>query len=356
MNIFHRLRTFFRDAAPDLRRQRAIALVLLICQGGITVSGAIVRVTGSGLGCVTWPNCHPGSLVPLEGAAPLVHQMIEFGNRLLTFVVGAAAGAAVVAMYMARRRAELKVYAWLNVAGIVVQAVIGAISVFLDLRWWAVALHFLPSMVLVWLAAMLYSRILEPDNGTPTRMFPQHIRTLAVVAAVALAVVLITGTMVTGSGVHSGDAGVGMEGRLQVDTRAMAVAHAICMYVYLALTLTSVILLFRAHAPAPARRAGVVLIVMILIQWAIGVFQFYQHIPRWTVPIHIAFSSIVTACTALLWAHGLRLMPSAKEGFATNAGDTAEAVQLAEAVSITGSPSGDEKYRAYAAAKAASNA
>ena len=103
----------------------------------------------------------------MEGAAPALHQAIEFGNRLLTFVVTAAAVAAVIAMRMARRRAELKVYAWLNVAGIVLQAIIGGISVHLDLRWWSVALHFLPSMLLVWLAAMLYSRILEPDDGTP---------------------------------------------------------------------------------------------------------------------------------------------------------------------------------------------
>ena len=329
MTIFHRLRDFFRSAVPTVKQQRTIALILLICQSGITVSGAIVRVTGSGLGCVTWPNCHPGSLVPLEGAAPLVQQFIEFGNRLLTFVVAAAAGATVVALYMARRRTELKVYAWLNVGGIVLQALIGAMSVFLDLRWWAVALHFLPSMVLVWLAAMLYSRLSEPDNGEITRIFPQAIRTLAVISALALAVVLITGTMVTGSGVHSGDSGVGMEGRLQVDTQKMAVIHAICMYVYLLFTIIAVILLFRTKAPQAARRAGQVLIVVIVAQWAIGVFQFYQHIPRWTVPIHIGFSSIVTACTALLWAHGQRRIPAP--------GDQ----QL-----LTGSPSGDEKYAA----------
>ena len=333
MNSGNKVSTFFREATPAIKAQRFIAMILLVCQGGITVSGAIVRVTGSGLGCITWPECHPGSLVPLSGAAPWIHQLIEFGNRLLTFVVTAAAVAAIMAMHMARRRTELKVYAWLNLAGIVVQAIIGAISVFLKLNWWAVALHFLPSMILVWLAAMLYSRILEPDDGVRTQIFPQAIRVLAAMASIALAVVLTTGTMVTGSGVHSGDDGVGMEGRLNVDTEMMAVAHAMCMYAYLILTVIVIFMLYRVHAPEFVKKAAWVLIACILIQWGIGVAQFYMHIPRWTVPIHIGMSSVVTAFTALLWAHGVRRV-NGTEGLKT------------------GSPAAEEKFAARQAALA----
>lgn len=325
MNLWNNVMSFFRGAVPTLKTQRLIALVLLLCQGGITVSGSIVRVTGSGLGCNTWPECHPGSLVPLQGAAPLVHQAIEFGNRLLTFVVGAAAVAAIVAVHMARRRKELKIYAWLSLAGIAVQAILGAISVFLELRWWAVAVHFLPSMVLVWIAALLYSRLQEPDDGSPVRVFPQSIRVLATIATVALSVVLITGTMVTGSGVHSGDDGVGMDGRLEVDTQAMAVTHAMCMYVYLIFTVLVVFMVYRHNCPAAVKKAGWVLIACILVQWAVGVGQVYLHIPRWTVPIHIGMSSVVTAYTALLWAHGKRLQGGTED-------------------LITGSVSGDKKY------------
>ena len=264
-----------------------------------------MRVTGSGLGCETWPNCHAGSLVPVPGAAPWIHQVIEFGNRLLTFVVAAAAIAVIVAMHMAKRRYELKLYAWLSLAGIAVQAVVGAISVFLDLRWWAVAIHFLPSMVLVWIAAMLYSRIKEADDGTRTPALNDVIRNLAIVAAVALGVVLMTGTMVTGSGVHAGDAGVGMEGRLDVDTKVMAYIHAACMYVYVIFTVIVQVLLYRKDAPQAAKSAGWVLIACIIVQWAIGVFQFYMGVPRWTIPFHIGMSSVVTAYSALLYAHGI---------------------------------------------------
>lgn len=186
----------------------------------------------------------------------MLHQAIEFGNRLLTFVVAAAAIASIVVVHKAQRRKELKVYAWAGLAGIVVQALIGALSVKLNLSWWAVAIHFLPSMVLVWIAAMLFSRINEPDDGTPTRLFPATVRTLAVVATVALSIVLLTGTFVTGSGTHSGDAGVGMEGRLGVDTYGMAIIHAVCMYIYLALTLIVVFLLHRTGAPKVAKKAG----------------------------------------------------------------------------------------------------
>ena len=300
----NRVRSFFRDAAPSIKQQRIIALILLICQGGITVTGSVVRVTGSGLGCETWPNCHAGSLVPVPGAAPWIHQVIEFGNRLLTFVVAAAAIAVIVAMHMAKRRYELKLYAWLSLAGIAVQAVVGAISVFLDLRWWAVAIHFLPSMVLVWIAAMLYSRIKEADDGTRTPALNDVIRNLAIVAAVALGVVLMTGTMVTGSGVHAGDAGVGMEGRLDVDTKVMAYIHAACMYVYVIFTVIVQVLLYRKDAPQAAKSAGWILIACIIVQWAIGVFQFYMGVPRWTIPFHIGMSSVVTAYSALLYAHG----------------------------------------------------
>lgn len=281
-------------------------MLLLIAQGGITVTGAIVRVTGSGLGCDTWPACHEGSLVPVAGAAPALQQFIEFGNRMLTFVVAAAALLLFIALVQAKRRSELKWLSFVSGLGVIVQAVIGGMSVLLDLQWWAVAIHFLPSMILVWIAALLYMRIKEPDDGTPTPRFPGWLRLLAAVAAAGLAVVLVTGTMVTGSGPHSGDDGVGMEGRLEVDTEMMTLIHAGAMYLYLGLTLIVIIGLYRSKAPKSALNTAWVLIAMIVVQWAIGLSQYYLGVPRWSVPLHIAMSSVVVAFTAFLWAHGRR--------------------------------------------------
>ncbi|GAA3517213.1 heme A synthase [Corynebacterium pilbarense] len=304
----HSWREAWRD--PSLKLQRTLAMVLLLCQGGITVTGSLVRVTGSGLGCDTWPLCHEGSLVPVAGAAPWIHQAIEFGNRLLAFVVAAAAALVLFAVIRAGRRKDIKTLAWISLIGVVVQAVIGGISVRLDLRWWSVAVHFLPSMVLVFVAAMLYMRIAETDSSVPTRRYPGSAQTWTLIAAAALCLVLVTGTMVTGSGPHSGDAGAGMEGRLELDTRVLAYVHSVCMYLYLIATIITTVLLRNSGAPDDVKRTAYVLIAMILVQWAIGVIQFRMGVPRWTIPAHIAMSSVVVAFSGFLFAHGKRRLPT----------------------------------------------
>lgn len=318
--------------APTIKVQRILALLLLIFQGGITVTGSIVRVTGSGLGCDTWPLCHEGSLVPVAGAAPWIHQTVEFGNRMLTFVLVAAALAVFLAVLGSKRRKEIVIHSFIQGLGIIIQAVVGGITVLVDLHWWAVAVHFLPSMLLVWLAAILFVRIGEPDDGEKVQQFPAWIRNIAVVAALALTVVLITGTMVTGAGVHSGDAGVGMEGRLEVDIDWIAHVHGYSMYVYLFFTLIVVAGLFKSSAPKTSRNISLLLIVFILIQAGIGILQYRLGIPRWSIPFHIGMSSVVVAFTSLLWA----------QGRITTGGEAA----------TTGSIDGDTKHAVLAEMKA----
>ena len=115
---------------PSLHAQRVIAALVILTQGGIAVTGAIVRVTASGLGCPTWPQCFPGSFTPVAvSEVPRLHQAVEFGNRMITFAVVITAALAVLAVTRARRRAEVLVYAWLMPASTVLQAVIGGITV-----------------------------------------------------------------------------------------------------------------------------------------------------------------------------------------------------------------------------------
>lgn len=279
--------------------------MLLIAQGGITVTGSIVRVTGSGLGCNTWPQCHEGSLVPLQGAAPWIHQAIEFGNRLLTFVLVGFVVALFVTVTKARRRKEIRYHSFIQGLGVVAQAVIGGISVLLDLKWWAVALHFLPSMLLVWLAAMLYLRIQEPDDVPSKRSYASSLRGLAVFCGLLLSAVLVTGTMVTGAGPHSGDQGVGMEGRLQVDLEWIAHVHAYTMYTYLGFLLLLLLSLVLQSAPARVRKFGVMLVIITILQAIIGVIQFRMGVPRWTVPVHIGLSSCVVAFCSFVYTLGM---------------------------------------------------
>lgn len=290
------------DRLAPLSVQIKLAFAVMCAQVIILVTGSVVRVTGSGLGCNTWPNCHEGSLVPVAGAAPWIHQIIEFGNRGLAIVLGLLTVALVLSVYRANRSKAIKTHAWLQFGGVVLQAVIGGISVWLKLRWWAVAVHFLPSMVLVWLAALLYVRIKEPDSGRFEQRYPRQLRLLAVGSAIALAVVLVTGTMVTGAGVHSGDSGAGMEGRLNVDIAEMAHIHAHFMYLYLGLTIGLYVALLTVQASAASRRLGLYLIFFIIVQAAIGIIQYWFHIPRWTVPFHVGLSGVVTAYTGLLYA------------------------------------------------------
>ena len=162
---------------PSLRVQRIIAAVVVLTQGGIAVTGSIVRVTASGLGCPTWPQCFPGSFTPVPHAeVPGIHQAVEFGNRLITFLVVLTAALAVLAVLRARRRREVLVYAWLMPASTVAQAVIGGITVLTGLLWWTVAIHLLVSMAMVWLAVLLYVKIGEPDDGVPQRLVPKPLR------------------------------------------------------------------------------------------------------------------------------------------------------------------------------------
>src|SRR6195952_3995015 len=197
---------------PSPRAQRVVAALVILSQGGIAVTGAIVRVTASGLGCPTWPQCFPGSFVPVAHAeVPRIHQAVEFGNRMITFAVVLTAIAAVLAVTRARRRREVLVYAWLMPASTVVQAVLGGITVLTGLLWWTVAIHLLASMTMVWLSVLLYVKVGEPDGnpaGVARLLVPKALRALTFLSAAVLALILVTGTFVTGAGPHAGDKSV----------------------------------------------------------------------------------------------------------------------------------------------------
>src|SRR5689334_24268820 len=172
---------------PSPGVQRLIAALVILTQGGIAVTGAIVRVTASGLGCPTWPQCFPGSFIPVRHAeVARIHQAVEFGNRMVTFAVVLTAIAAVLAVTRAHRRREVLVYAWLMPASTVVQAVIGGITVLTGLLWWTVAIHLLASMTMVWLSVLLYVKIGEPDSGVVRHRIPKPLRQLTILSALTL--------------------------------------------------------------------------------------------------------------------------------------------------------------------------
>lgn len=177
-----------------------LALANAVANGAIVVTGGAVRLTGSGLGCPTWPRCTSESFVATPELAG--HGVIEFGNRLLTFVLAAVAIATVVAVWRSERR-DLRPLAVLTFLGIPAQALLGGVTVLTGLNPWTVAAHFLVSIVLIALATVLWLRSREPGVGRPLLRRPLAL--LVTGAAAVTAVVLVLGTLVTGSGPHSGD-------------------------------------------------------------------------------------------------------------------------------------------------------
>ena len=288
---------------PSLRAQRVIAAAVILTQGGIAVTGAIVRVTASGLGCPTWPQCFPGSFTPVPVAeVPVVHQVVEFGNRMITFLVVLTAALAVLAVTRARRRREVLFYAWLMPASTVVQAVIGGITVLTGLLWWTVAIHLLASMTMVWLAVLLYVKIGEPDDGAPTLRVPKPLRALTFLSAVTLAAVLVAGTLVTGAGPHAGDKSVDQPvPRLQVEITTLVHLHSSLLVAYLSLLVGLGFALLAVRAARPVRVRLGVLLVLVCAQALVGMVQFFTGVPAALVAIHVAGAAACTAATAALW-------------------------------------------------------
>ncbi|MGO9524730.1 COX15/CtaA family protein [Mycobacterium sp.] len=288
---------------PSLRVQRLIAALVILTQGGIAVTGAIVRVTASGLGCPTWPQCFPGSFTPVAHAeVPRIHQAVEFGNRLISIAVVIAAALAVLAVTRARRRAEVLVYAWLMPASTVVQAVIGGITVRTGLLWWTVAIHLLTSMAMVWLSVLLYVKVGEPDSGVVHPRVAGPLRALTALTGLNLTAVLVTGTLVTAAGPHAGDRSASRTvPRLKVEVATLVHMHSSLLVAYLALLVG---LGFGLRAVAANRdillRLGV-LVALVCAQAAVGTAQYFAGVPAALVAVHVAGAAACTAATAALW-------------------------------------------------------
>jgi heme a synthase len=289
---------------PSVRAQRVIAALVILTQGGIAVTGAIVRVTASGLGCPTWPQCFPGSFTPVaHPEVPRIHQAVEFGNRMITFAVVMTAILAVLAVTRARRRPEVLVYAWLMPASTVLQAVIGGITVRTGLLWWTVAIHLLTSMAMVWLAVLLYVKIGEPDNGEPTSTVAAPLRWLTALSAMTLAAVLVTGTLVTAAGPHAGDTSpYRTVPRLRIEITTLVHAHSSLLVAYLGLLVGLGFGLLAVRASrAVLLRLGV-LVLLLFAQATVGTVQFFTGVPAALVAVHVAGAAACTAATAALWA------------------------------------------------------
>jgi cytochrome c oxidase assembly protein subunit 15 len=272
-----------------------VALANAIANGIIVVTGGAVRLTGSGLGCPTWPRCTDTSLVVTRELAG--HGLVEFGNRMLTFVLTAVAIATVVVVFRSVRR-DLRVLAALSLLGIPAQALLGGITVLTGLNPWTVAAHFFVSMLLVALATVLWLRSREPGVGQPLLRRPFVL--LVVGIAAVTAVVLVLGTVVTGSGPHSGDPKAGRTG---FDPELVSQLHADVVFLLVGLTVALLVALYAIDSPGRVRRAARDLLIVQLAQGLVGYVQYFTDLPIVLVLVHMLGAVLITAFTArLVWS------------------------------------------------------
>ncbi|MEE3125798.1 MAG: COX15/CtaA family protein [Actinomycetota bacterium] len=274
------------DPALRHRQARWAGWASLVANTGIVVTGGAVRLTGSGLGCPTWPRCTEDDFTP-HGALDF-HSAIEFGNRLLTFVLVAVAVLTFVAAVRTGRR-HLVGLAAVLAAGIPLQAVIGGITVLTDLNPWIVSLHLLLSMALVGLSVRFLQVL---DRPTPAVGGPAT--TLAWIVLAAAWVVLYLGTVVTGSGPHAGDADSPRNG---LDPLQWSQLHADAVFLYLGLTIGLLLCLLAVRADRAAVRVVVWLLVAQLAQGAIGFVQYFNDLPELLVGLHMLGAALLSALT-----------------------------------------------------------
>jgi heme a synthase len=258
--------------------------LLLFLQAALVVTGGAVRLTGSGLGCPTWPECTPGSYTPVpHQAEPQLNVWIEFGNRLLTFVLVIASAAVIIAVLKSKRR-DLRGLAIGQFLGIFGQGILGGITVLTDLNPIPVAGHLLLSIILIAGATSLYSRRNAPAVFVKTTSLTSKISLLHIATSF---LVIVLGTIVTGSGPHAGDA---QAKRFGFDIRTVAWMHADVVIFLLGITLAFYV---AQGTNDRSKKAIKIFAVIAIAQGTIGYIQYFTGIPEILVAAHLLGATLV---------------------------------------------------------------
>ncbi|MFD3802479.1 heme A synthase [Streptomyces sp. NPDC058611] len=287
---------------PSPRIVRRAALAALVMSVAIVVTGGAVRLTGSGLGCDTWPKCTDDSLIATREQG--FHGAIEFGNRMLTYVLSAAVGWYILAARAAKPwRHSLTRLGWTQFAVVMSNAVLGGITVRTGLNPYSVAGHFLLATALIAVTTLSLHRAGEGD-GAPRPRVPGPVRKLAWALIATTFVLIAAGTVVTGSGPHAGDSSEIK--RMPFDWEATAHVHAVAAWMVCALAVAMWLVLRVVDAPSDTRARARDLLVVLLAQGAIGYVQFLTELPEVLVAAHMLGSCLV-------WIAVLRVALSLRE-------------------------------------------
>ncbi|WP_354642723.1 COX15/CtaA family protein [Kitasatospora camelliae] len=286
--------------SPTLAHVRRAALAALVMSVVIVVTGGAVRLTASGLGCTTWPKCTGESLTPTPEMG--LHGVIEFTNRMLTYVLSAAIGwATLAARFHKPWRRPLTRLGWAQFWVVMINAVLGGITVLTGLNPYIVALHMVAALGLLWVAVVMWERTREGD-GPPVPAVAGPIRRLGYVLVTVIGLLVVAGTMVTGAGHHPGASSKDGKPvhRIPIDYDRLVQLHADLVFLSVGLTLAAVFVLAAVKAPAPARARVRDLLVLLLAQGLLGFVQYFTDAPELMVLLHMLGA-------ALVWAAAVRI-------------------------------------------------
>jgi cytochrome c oxidase assembly protein subunit 15 len=287
---------------PDPRTVRRAALSALVMSVLIVVTGGAVRLTGSGLGCPTWPKCTDDSLT--STAEMGFHGAIEFGNRMLTYVLCAAVGWAIIAARSQKPyRRGLTRLGWAQFWIVMSNAVLGGIVVLVGLNPYTVAAHFVATSALIAVATVMWHRTREGD-GDPRPLVGNAVRQLVWFLVAAAVLLILVGTVVTGAGPHAGDSSE-VE-RMPVDWETVSKLHAVLAWIVVTLTFALWFVLKAVDAPRGPLHRTRELFLILLAQGAIGYVQYFTDLPEILVGLHM-FGS------AVMWIWVLRVVLSLRE-------------------------------------------
>lgn len=277
------------------KKIRIAAWAMLIAQAGIILTGGIVRLTGSGLGCSDWPKCTPDSLVATSEMG--IHGAIEFGNRLLA--VALAILGVCIALLLWKGRKQRPDLFWLNIgllAIVPVQAVVGGITVWTKLNPWVVAGHFVPSAVAVGVAAYFVRRTY--DTGVRLNIkAPAPLPTLGWIILGLTAIIVIFGVLTTGAGPHSGST---ISTRNNLDNIWITRLHAAPVWLLVIATISALVIA-RKKAQTAMIAPLIVLLIVEIAQGIIGYVQYFLGVPELLVALHmVGLSATIAASVAVL--------------------------------------------------------
>lgn len=278
---------------PSLDVVRRWGWTSVIVNIGIVVTGGLVRLTGSGLGCPTWPSCTDESYVPHSALG--YHGAIEFGNRMLGFVVAAVAICTwLVVMRYRPRRTDLRRLATAAALGVPLQAVIGGISVLTGLNPWIVSAHFLVSPIIITLTVAMMRR----SRTSPYPHTPPVVRALATASVVCVWLTVALGTVVTGAGPHSGDPETGRNG---FDPEIISQLHSDSVFALLGVSIALVIATRVTATSRTLRKLAAWLLAMELLQGAVGFTQYFTGLPWGLVLVHMFMAGLLIALVTAVY-------------------------------------------------------